>query len=240
MKPNVAKKNQTPEFMIFSGLMLFILTAVVMGLFLERLQIERGAEAAPTRRMQDLVALLKQAETKRESLETEVNTLRKRLIEVEKQEKSSTELANDPELQSLYRLAGFTPVSGQGVVITLQDSKKGNAPADEHADPNAGKLQADDLLKLVNELKAAGASAISINEQRLVTTSEIVTAGPTISVNQTRLTQPVTVKAIGEPDLLMNALKLRGGIMEYLEFFEIKTSVAKRDSITVPAYKGTI
>lgn len=223
--------------------MLLVLTTIVLALFQNRLNIEGGSETAPTRRIQDLVTLLKQAEDKRHTLESELSRLRKKIIAIEKNQSSSVvqdPATKDPELQKLYRMAGLTTVKGPGLVITLEDNKTVNAANDAHADPNSGKLQADDLLKLVNELKAAGATAISINDQRLVVNSEIVAAGPTISVNQTRLTQPVEVKAIGEQDVLLNALKIRGGILEYLEFFNIKVNIQKQNEVKIPPYKGSL
>ncbi len=233
VKPNLAPKTQTAGFMIFSSLMLLILSAVVLGLFLNHLQIQEEAEMAPTRRIQDLVSLLKQAESRRDSLEKEVAELRRKAVSSE-----NPAQAQDPELKKLYEIAGFTPVSGAGITITLQDSKE-PVQNDAHADPNAGKLQAEDLLKLINELKAAGAKALAINDQRIIVTTEVVPAGQTISVNQTHLSQPVVVKAIGDPDVLYNALKIRGGVMEYLDFFNIKVTMAKKEDVTVPAYKGT-
>lgn len=240
-KPNLAPSNQTVGFMIFSSMMVLILTTVVLSLFLNRFKIEDGAETAPTRRIQDLVSLLQQAESKRTRLESEVSTLRKKLVTLEKGATPGDSVSRDPEIKKLYRLAGLTPVTGEGLVIRLEDSKTPPAAAKgEHVDPNSGKLQADDLLKLVNELKTGGAKAISINDQRLVVTSEIVPSGQMISVNQTRLTQPVIVKVIGDADMLMTTLKFRGGILEYLDFFNVNVSVEKKPSVTVPAYKGTL
>ncbi len=242
-KPQSAPKTQTAGFMIFSGLMLLILTSVVLALFLNRLHIQAEPEIVTTQRIQDLVSLLKQAQTKGNMLELEITQLRKKMMADEKTQKIPTrseDLSQKPELQKLYRLAGFTPVSGDGVIVTLQDNKNPPIANDSHADPNYGKLQADDLLKLVNDLKAAGATAISINDQRMVTTSEIVAAGPTILVNQTPIHQPVVVKVLGNPNVLTSALKFRGGIIEYLDFFNIKVSIQKEDTITLPAYKGPL
>lgn len=245
VKPHITPKTQTAGFMIFSSLMLLILMTVVLALFQNRLHIQEAQEAAPTRRIQDLMALLKQAETKRSTLESEVVRLRKKMLAQEKTPPSSaySESAGtqDPELKKLYQMAGLTPITGEGITITLQDNASAAQTSPSgHNDPNAGKLQAEDILRLVNELKAAGAAAISINDQRVVVTTEIVAAGPTISVNQTRLTQPVVVKAIGEPDVLVSALKIRGGILEYLDFFGIKVAVEKENSLRVPAYKGPL
>jgi len=233
-------KTQTPGFMIFSGLMILILSSVVLGLFFNRFEIRDESQSMPTRRIQDLVALLKQAEDKRTTLEKELADLRKKTPVGAGQAAVSTAGEHDPELQKLYQLAGFTPATGKGLVITMEDSKTKPRADDPHTDPNAGKLQADDLLKLINELKAAGASAISINDQRLIVTSEIVTAGGAIEVNQTRLSQPVVVKVLGDPDVLQGALKIRGGILEYLDFFGIRVKVDKSTGVKLPAYKGPL
>lgn len=230
-KPAFTPKTQTLGFVIFTSLVIFILTVVLFSIFFNRFRITEAQDTAPTRRIQDLVTLLNQAEEKKESLEQELTALRQ-------QSKAMPGKASSPELKRLYQLAGLTPVSGAGIEIVLQDNKQAEKPQDAHQDPNAGKLQADDLLRLINELKSAGATAIAINDQRLVVNSEIIAAGPTITVNQTRLTQPVVVKAMGNPDMLLGALRIRGGILEYLQFFNIKVKAQKRPSVSLPAYQG--
>lgn len=240
VKPNIAPKTQTAGFMVFTAILLLCVSTVVVALFLNRFQILGGQEQAPTRRIQDLVTLLNQAETRQETLESEVSRLRKKLLTLESDPKSSDPSTMDPELKRLYEMAGFTPVTGKGVRITLTDSASAKSAKDPHQDPNIGKLQAQDLLNMINELKAAGATAISINDQRVVATTEVVSSGPAISVNETRLTQPVVVRALGNPDVLVNALKIRGGILEYLTFFEIKVTVEKQQSVSLPPYRGPL
>jgi len=240
VKPNIAPKTQTAGFMVFTAILLLCVSTVVVALFLNRFQILGGQEQAPTRRIQDLVTLLNQAEERRGSLESEVSRLRKKLLTIDSKAHSGDPSTMDPELKRLYEMAGFTPVTGTGVRITLVDGKSSQSAKDPHQDPNIGKLQAQDLLNLINDLKAAGATAISINDQRVVATTEVVTSGPAISVNETRLTQPVVVRAIGKPDVLVNALKFRGGILEYLTFFEIKVTVEKQQDLTVPPYRGPL
>ena len=65
---------------------------------------------------------------------------------------------------------------------------------------------------MVNELKAAGAEAVSVNDQRLVAVSPVRCAGPTIFVNNTPQTPPYVIRAIGEPNTLETALNISGGI----------------------------
>ena len=98
----------------------------------------------------------------------------------------------------------------------------------------------DDLLKVINELKAAGAEALSVNEQRLIATSEIRCAGPTVSVNNHRSSPPYVIKAIGDPKTLDAALKMRGGVVETLKFWGIQVAInVVEDKLEIPAYSGT-
>jgi uncharacterized protein YlxW (UPF0749 family) len=78
-----------------------------------------------------------------------------------------------------------------------------------------------------------------MNEQRLIASSEIRCAGPTLSVNNTRYSPPYEIRAIGEPQTLENSLRMRGGVMETLQFWGIQVVVKKQDEVKVPAYKGT-
>jgi uncharacterized protein YlxW (UPF0749 family) len=60
-----------------------------------------------------------------------------------------------------------------------------------------------------------------------------------LSVNNTRYSPPYEILVIGEPQTLENSLKMRGGVIETLQFWGIQVSVKKQDVVQVPAYKGT-
>ena len=132
--------------------------------------------------------------------------------------------------------SGVVPVEGKGVIVVIDDSKRLTKPGEN---PNLYLIHDDDILKVINELWAAGAEAISINEQRLIATSEIRCAGPTLSVNNTRYSPPYEIRAIGDSQTLENALKMRGGVIETLQFWGIQVTVKTQDLVQVPAYKGT-
>ncbi len=139
------------------------------------------------------------------------------------------------ELEKMKVMAGFTDVTGQGVVVTINDSKKDR---NQNEDPNLFIVHDEDLLNVVNVLWAAGAEAISINGHRLVSFSEISCAGPVILVNQTRLAPPYVVNAIGNKNNLVASLNMRGGIVERLKFWGIEVEVEAKDSILIQSYKG--
>ena len=90
----------------------------------------------------------------------------------------------------------------------------------------------------INELRAAGAEAIAINGERIVAMSEIRCAGPTLSVNNNRSAPPYEIKAIGNPNNLESALKLRGGVLENFKFWGIQADLSQSDDIVIPAFKG--
>ena len=93
-------------------------------------------------------------------------------------------------------VAGLTDVEGPGVSVILNDSKAENTTGDE-----ADYLIHDsDLLSVINELRDAGAQAISFNGERILATSEVRCAGSVVMVNGKRFAAPFIIYAIGDPD----------------------------------------
>jgi uncharacterized protein YlxW (UPF0749 family) len=178
-------------------------------------------------RMEDLTLQLKETEKERATLKDELSKLRGQMAKGQ---------GFSAELEKVRMEAGLISVAGPGISIILDDSKRSRQPGEN---PNLYLIHDDDLLKVINELRAAGAEAISINEQRLLATSEIRCAGPTLSVNNTRSAPPYEIRAIGNPQTLENSLKMRGGVVETLQFWGIQVSVKRHEAVTVPAYKGT-
>lgn len=145
-----------------------------------------------------------------------------------------------PALSQARLLAGLTLVQGPGVVVTLRDSKKpfpGNLP------PGVAPLNIihdTDINQIIDELKAAGAEAIAVNGQRLVATSPIRCAGPTIFVNNTPIAPPYAIQAIGNPDALQAALSSKGSMRSQLQQFDpAMITVGQAQTLTLPAYLET-
>lgn len=179
----------------------------------------------PYQRLEDLSQRLLQMEKERDELLNEVHTLRQ----------ASGVEAISQENEKIKMGAGVVALGGPGVIVTIDDSKRASKPGEN---PNLYLIHDDDILKVINELWAAGAEAISINDQRLITSSEIRCAGPTLSVNNTRYSPPYDIKAIGDTTTLENALKMRGGIVETLQFWGIQISIKTSEYVKIPAYKG--
>ncbi|MBE3574093.1 MAG: DUF881 domain-containing protein [Firmicutes bacterium] len=208
---------------------------LVLGLFMTvqfRTQVE--LERANPVRTDVLWDLYRDSETRRVQSEQEVLRLRQELASNEQ----NASQAVQEELSQLRLLAGVTPVAGPGVTITLDDS---TLPASGVANPELFLIHDEDLLMVLNTLFDAGAEAVSINGQRVISTTEVRCAGPTTSVNKVRVGVPYVIKAIGNPAALEAALKAQGGIIQQLQAWGIRvniTATSGRHWIRLPAYTG--
>ncbi len=56
---------------------------------------------------------------------------------------------------------------------------------------------------IINQLNRAGAEAIAVNGKRIVNTTEVICIGPVLRINGEAVAAPFIIKAIGDPDILM-------------------------------------
>lgn len=164
---------------------------------------------------------LQAANKEREQLRAEVEQLRASLSAAAPPPKEDT--------TTLEMMAGTSEVTGPGVIVTLTETPEAVSAKNKVAD--------EDLWRVTNELFTAGAEAIAINGVRVTSVSGIRGVGNRILVNQTMIASPMELHAIGDPTVLEQALKLRGGVIEYLGRFGIRLTVAKSDSLKVPALR---
>ncbi|MBZ4644979.1 MAG: hypothetical protein PWR27_637 [Petroclostridium sp.] len=192
-------------------------------------------------RADELQLELKKEQEKNENLYKQLLQYEKDLNAYQKEAAQRSDYANAllDQLKRAEILAGLTDVEGPGVIITLNDSKLKNDSSNQ-VDENYFIIHDEDILMVINELADAGAEAISLNDERLIATSEIRCAGATVSVNNNRHSTPFIIKAIGDPDTLEAALNLRGGVRDILGQWGIEFNVKKSNKILVPRYNGVI
>lgn len=177
----------------------------------------------------------------KEKYENRYKELEKTEEQLEKERQNSTqndeELAKkEEEIKKGNKILGLTEVMGPGVIVTLNDSKK---DVNSVLNPSSLIVHDADVLSVINELKNAGAEAISINEQRLVPTSSISCGGNIIDINGEKVGAPFVIKAIGLPEQLA-ALSRPGGYLERLKEDGIGVELKKSNNITIPKYTGVI
>lgn len=206
-----------------------IILGVLLALQFRITREIRGTE--PVQRVQELSAQLDHLKIERDAVQAQVDSLRSRFDRI------SADSETKEELERARIEAGVTELTGPGVEVTLNDSSTSLRPGEN---PNLFVLHDEDILKVLNELRAAGAEAISISGQRVLATTEVRCNGPTILLNKKRLAPPYIISAIGNPDTLENSLKMRGGVAETLQYWGIQVVVKKLPQVTVPAYNGAL
>jgi len=222
-------KHNRSDILLRHGQLSIAMVCVILGIMLA-IQFRTTQDIRSSlqfQRVEDLTQRLMQVEKERNSLESQVRDLR--------QSPGNDAAAKD--LENIKMGAGVVALQGAGVIITMNDTKLASPVGSRN--PNLYLIKDEDLLKILNELRAAGAEAIAINNQRLIASSEIRTAGSFISVNSVSLAAPFEIKAIGDPTTLENSLKIRGGVMETLQFWGIQVVVKQSSTVDIPAFKGT-
>ncbi len=142
----------------------------------------------------------------------------------------------EKDLAKAETLAGLSDVYGTGIILTLEDAKV----IDTGGQPENYIIHDYDLRNVVNELKAAGAEAISVNGERIISTTSIRCVGPTIIVNNSRKSTPFEIKAIGNSDVLENSLNMTGGVLSELKPWKIGINIQKSDKVEIKAYSGAL
>lgn len=139
------------------------------------------------------------------------------------------------QIDYLSLMSGTTDVKGEGVILTLSD---GETPTNTSTRTDT-LVHDSDVLTVVNELKAAGAEAISVNGQRIIATSAIRCVGPVIQVNYQKVAAPFEIKAIGNAQYLESAMNIKNGVVDMLKELGVGVSVSREKEIEIPKYDGT-
>lgn len=179
-------------------------------------------------------------QAQQESLKDRILELRSQIgaLEAELPASAAQEKALNAELEKARIDSGLVQLAGPGLVFKLEDADGavGNGNTD-------GLVTARDVRVLIQELWLAGAEAISVNGERITTTTAVLDIGNSILVNSAYLAPPYQVTAIGPKDLYDRV----SGSASFVEFFTsridpsgIRLSFAEVESVTVPAYAGTV
>ena len=187
-------------------------------------------DSAMMKKINNLVTMLNDSNNNNEELSKEVMKLEKEIFELKHGLKPQE---MNPQLKELYEQTGLIETKGKGLVIYLTEPKK-----EKNIEDFSGDIQSDDLLKLVNVLRASGAKAISINNERLIMNSEIISAGKNIVVNGRTVSAPFTIKVLGDYQTINSAINMKGGIVDYFGLFGITVNIEKHDNLILPKYKN--
>lgn len=165
-------------------------------------------------------------------------------LEIIRQEASQDDKvaeSKQEEIKLNNMLLGLTDVTGPGIILTLKDNQGVTAEMVTAVgdDISFYLVHDSDLRLVVNELKNAGAEAISINDQRIVSTSAITCEGNIIKVNGEKIGSPFAIKAIGSQELLYGSLTRPGGPIDLFNS-QVLSEIKKSNNVEISKYTGVI
>jgi len=226
----IVKKKGKVVMAISIGLSCLILSTVMFMQF--KVVNQTDITSIENMRESELRAELSNWKEKYEDVNTRYEEVEKNIKEYQGQEKTDNEKAKllQTELEQINLELGKTDVIGQGITITLKETKSTDTA-----------ITADDLLVIVNSLKLAGAEAISINEERVINTTDIVEINNSfIKINGQRILAPYIIKAIGEPNYLESSLLGNGGYVDELRKNGYEVSIEKGSKINIKKYEDEL
>ncbi|MEV6317711.1 DUF881 domain-containing protein [Streptomyces sp. NPDC051776] len=198
----------------------------VLGLGLA-IQVRSTTENSALRgaRQEDLVRILDELDNRTQRLEDEKTALERQRTELD----NSSDQAEEARKQTVQKeqqlgvLAGTVAAEGPGITITVSDAEA---------------VKADMLLDAIQELRAAGAEAIQLNDVRIVAGSYVTDSGGGVRVDGKKVSPPFRFKVIGKPQDLEPALNIPGGVVQTLEKEQATVAVDRSERIVVDALRS--
>ena len=131
-------------------------------------------------------------------------------------------------------ISGNTDIKGRGIVVEIRDSDR---EIKDGENPNNIIVHDQDVLHIINDLKLAGAEALSVNGQRLLFMSEIRCSGPTITINGKTFGQPFVIAATGPLDEMKQAITAPDSYAYLLKsVYGIGIDFFIEESLIIPKY----
>lgn len=215
------------------------LVCLILGLMISyQLKVTGSADGMITpKNFGDLTKQIEALKREKSDLSQKVTEYQKKVNDIEESAAKESEVTSQmkTELDKLRIISGVQDVKGRGIVMTLTPSidVNSNTPF---------KINHTYLVDIVNELNSAGAEAISINEQRYVSRTQIRTAGDVMIINGERFDpgKPFVIKAIGDSEVLSGAFKLPGSVVDELEGANVKVKISQQESVEISKYNKEI
>lgn len=228
----------------YGGIILVGFLALIIGLVISiQISTTQGTDPGgliPLAKAQGFEVELKKVRAEKEVILQELNALEAKMEEIKKASSEGDAVSAELVLEvDKYKMsAGLVDVKGPGVMITITDP----AADDQYGEAYSVIMYNYELLlSLVNKLKEAGAEAISINGQRIISTTEISLAGDNVNINAVPTAPPYVIKAIGNADTIESTLNIRFGIVEQMKSrYNLGVEVKKSEEVLISRYSSIL
>jgi len=178
---------------------------------------------------EDLITMVRNLSDKRMQLEKELGETERKVLTIKNSSSDEINIINNlnAELNKLNLINGSEEVKGPGLKVFIDRSSP---------------ILYVDIVSIINELWAAGAEAISVNNTRIDTNSIFFYTETEnamyITLNHKPLTYPIIINAIGNANTLEKGLTLPGGIIDNLALFRAYPYLEQTEEVIIPAIEN--
>jgi uncharacterized protein YlxW (UPF0749 family) len=205
---------------------LAIVLCLVLGIaIVTQARQTRSGDSLETARPADLLVLLDSLRQREATLNSEVTDLQNTLnsLQVSGNTDQAAIQSAQAKLAALSILVGAVGATGRGVTLTIDDPGPGVAP--------------EAMLDVINELRAAGAEAIEINDAhdsvRVGVDTWVVGVPGSLTIDNKTLSPPYSILAVGDPPTLAAAMNIPGGAEDSVKRVGARMSVQQSDRVDV-------
>lgn len=220
-------------------------TVIVMalaGLMMTTAAINsRGHDLRPERDT-DMATLVRSQASHNAALQKEAAGLRAQVEDLSKA--NQTPGVTSSVISSASALApsvGLGAVSGKALRVTLDDAPLSENP--DGVDANMLVVHQQDIQMVVNTLWSGGAEAMTIQGQRVISTTAVKCVGNTVVLHGVAYAPPYVIEAIGDLNAMQKALDTSEAVRiykEYVSAYQLGWSVERAGQVTMPAYTGAV
>jgi uncharacterized protein YlxW (UPF0749 family) len=198
----------------------------------------RGTDLRPGRNT-DLVSLVQAQSRRNAELTRQVTSLRQDVDGLSAAGTGPGDLT--PRLATAASAAGLVAVSGPALTVTLDDAPS-TVPADG-VDPDLLVVHQQDIQAVVNALWSAGAEAMTIQGQRVISTTGVKCVGNTVVLHGIPYAPPYVISAIGDLNRLHAGLTGSTAVQIYQQYvagYGLVYRERTQQRVTFPAHTGSL
>lgn len=202
----------------------------------------RGTDLRPGR-YTDLVGLVSEQRGRVQDLQRQRRALEADVESLTRQVSGSRVDQLQGRIDRIGVPAGSRGLAGPGLVVTLDDAPRGE-PVPEGTDPNLLVVHQQDLQAVINALWAGGAEGVSLQGQRIVSTTGIKCVGNTVVLQGVPYSPPYHIAAVGNGRSMYDALLASTEVQNYRDYigppYNLGWSLRTEGQLSVPAYAGPL
>ncbi len=192
----------------------------------------------PVDQLQSREELLSDLNKEQNALQSRIVLLRDKIDKINRENTQEQGLISN--LNRLKASVGLEAQTGPGIEISLNDGDESLRNTDETI--SSYLIHAADLRDIINAMRAADATAISVNNQRILSSTSIISVGNTILINNVNVAPPYTINVVGEPEKLLRYIQddqVLEDLKKRISVGQIEMNIGDKRFVTVPIFNGS-